>query len=81
MAFLQRRNAPELQDATEPENEFLWQAYHYLAPSRGMDGGIPFQAIAAFCDFAGVDCPVQRNRIARAIVTLSNVERPTNGGN
>ena len=75
MAFLKARNAPELQDAEDPENEFLWQAYHYVRSSENM-----FQAIAAFCDFAGIDCPVQRNRIARAIITMSNAERPTNGG-
>lgn len=60
-----------------PENTFLWNAYQEIRRDRpvGMaPGRIPISAIAAWCDFHGVDCPVQRNRVKRAVMAMDDVE-------
>ena len=69
------RQKPEWLDRPVPENQFMWQAFHYLRGSRGMSGAIPFSEITGYCDWAGVTCPVQRGRVAAVVIALDNAER------
>ena len=36
---------------------------------------IPFSEIAAYCAHAGIDCPMQRQRVIRFVQALDRVER------
>lgn len=61
----------------EPEHLFFWGAYQKLRRSRHIGFGlsyIPFSEVAKFCDWAGIICPVQKERLARIISALDTVE-------
>jgi hypothetical protein len=77
-AYLALRQKPEWLARPVPENTFFWQAFNHLRGSRGASGAIPFSEISAYCDWAGVSCPVQRTRLANVVIALDNAER-TNG--
>jgi hypothetical protein len=72
---LKKIQAPAWVDRPNPENVFFWQAYWHLRGSRGMSGAIPFSEIKAYCDWAGITCPVQRGRLAQVVIALDNAER------
>lgn len=64
-------------NAVEPESWLYWQAYHYLRGSRqqGMGvGPIPFSEIAAYSDWLGLICPVERGRLLRMVTAMDNAE-------
>ena len=67
IAYLKGKNAPELAEAEEPESILAWQAFFMLRGARqaGMAGigPIPFSAIKDFSDWAGITCPVQKQRL------------------
>ena len=67
--------APQWVNRSEPENWFLWQAYHHLRGSRNMNGSISFSEIKGYCEWAGVTCPIQRGRLASVVIALDNAER------
>ena len=53
----------------------MWQAFHHLRGSRGVNGSIPFSEIAKYSDWAGLTCPVQKQRLANIVIALDNAER------
>lgn len=78
LRYMRLKQAPQLADEVTPDSWFYWQAYHHLRGSRqiGMGvGAIPFDAIAAYCDWARITCPVRRAMLARVVMTLDNTER------
>jgi hypothetical protein len=72
---LEQVQAPVWVNRPSPDNLFIWQAYGHLRGSRGINGAILFSEIAAYCDWAGVTCPVQRGRLAQVVIALDNAER------
>ncbi len=61
-----------------PESWFYWQAFHYLRGSGQTPYGrrpIPFSEIAAYADWQGMTCPVEKARLARVIIAMDNAER------
>lgn len=79
LEYLRAKRAPELAGWVQADNLFFWQAFHHLRGSRQIGGAIPFGAISDYCEWAGVECPVQRTRLARVVITLDNAERDFNG--
>lgn len=81
-AYLARKGAPEIAGWVDPESLFLWQAYHHLRGSRSIGFGvspIPFSEMAAYCDWAGLTCPIERAFLVRAMTELDNAERAHHG--
>ena len=82
LEYLRHKQAPELENAVEPESWFYWQAFHHLRGSRaqGLEAGaIPFSEIAAYSEWLGLTCPVEKFRLARLVIDLDNAERSMNG--
>lgn len=44
-----------------------------------MGGPIPFSEIAAYADWAGIACPVQRSRLVRMVIAMDNAELTADG--
>ena len=79
MEYLRHKQSPVLADAEEPESMFLWQAFHHLRGSRGFGGAIMFSEIAAYCDWVGLTCPVQKARLVKMMIGMDNAERAAHG--
>lgn len=74
MAYLRSRNKPEWANRPVPENAFLWTAFRHLQRSRNMNGHVPISEINAYCEFAGIDDPVQRSRLLTVVMALNEME-------
>lgn len=67
-----------MQERPDPVSLWVLGAYQLLRASRtiGMTiGPIPLSEVAAYCDFAGIGCPIQRTRLARFVMALDRAER------
>ena len=66
-----------------PKNLTAWIAFNALRNSRpiGFSGvaPIPFSEIMAYCAHAGIDCPIERQRLARFVSALDRSEREEYG--
>lgn len=73
MSYLKHKQAPELNDAVEPESWLYWQAFHHLEGARTERGGIPFSEIAGYArDMLCTDCPVEIARLAHMVLAMNN---------
>lgn len=78
MKYLEAKGAAVLEEKVAPENVWAWSAFQALRGSRrfGMSvGPVPMSEIAEYCDFIGLCDTVQRQRLARFVMTLDREER------
>lgn len=72
LEYLRHKQAPELDDAVEPESWLYWQAYHHLEGARTERGGIPFSEVAGYArDVLRTDCPIEIARLARMVFAMN----------
>ncbi|QDP67056.1 MAG: hypothetical protein Unbinned4497contig1000_30 [Prokaryotic dsDNA virus sp.] len=62
-----------------PNNLTAWIAFNSLRNSRQISfngvAPIPFTEIMAYCKHAGIDCEIERSRLARFVMALDKAER------
>jgi len=61
-------------DDAEPENHFMWGAYLTLRASKNEHGYVPIGALSDYCNFAGLEDPLQKARLQRFVNALDQVE-------
>lgn len=82
---MKAKGADEVKNKPTPRNGLAWGAFNALRGSRQIGFGgvspIPFSEIMAYCDHAGIDCQIQRERLVRFVQALDYTERVEHGPN